>query len=60
MFIQDRSGQANQNKDGTFQAVSFGKTLYCGKSMRDRETIAARTLPVCILIEGRLFHRIES
>ena len=52
-LMQDRSNQAKQNKDGTFPAVGFGKTLFCGDSMRDREVIAARTFPVCILIEGK-------
>ncbi|XP_071090137.1 uncharacterized protein [Haliotis cracherodii] len=49
---QDRSQQANQNPDLTFSVVPFGKTIFCGDSVRERESIVARTFDVCILIEG--------
>ncbi|XP_041370245.1 uncharacterized protein LOC121384084 isoform X2 [Gigantopelta aegis] len=49
---QNRPNQWNQNSDGTFKVVSFGKTLFCGESVRERETIVGRTFDICILIEG--------
>ncbi|PVD30541.1 hypothetical protein C0Q70_09809 [Pomacea canaliculata] len=49
---KDWSKQAKQNLDGTFAVASFGKTLFCGDSVRQRETIVGRCFEVCILIEG--------
>ncbi|KAL3864953.1 hypothetical protein ACJMK2_006594 [Sinanodonta woodiana] len=49
---QDRGSQAQQNKDGTFQLINYGKTLFLGDSVRERETIVARAFNICILVEG--------
>ncbi|XP_046576858.1 LOW QUALITY PROTEIN: uncharacterized protein LOC124284791 [Haliotis rubra] len=49
---QDRHQQARQNPDLTFGIVPFGKTIFCGDSVRERENVVARTFDVCILIEG--------
>ncbi|XP_070211495.1 uncharacterized protein [Littorina saxatilis] len=49
---QDWSKQANQNPDGTFAVAPFGKTLFCGDSVRQRESIVGRCFEICILIEG--------
>ncbi|XP_038070958.1 uncharacterized protein LOC119739902 isoform X2 [Patiria miniata] len=49
---QDRSPQARQNKDKTFQRVPFGETVFVGDSVRQRETIVSRIFDICVLIEG--------
>lgn len=49
---QDRSAQGRQNSDKTFQKVPFGQTIYCGESVRQRETIVSRVFDICILVEG--------
>ncbi|XP_064603291.1 uncharacterized protein LOC135468797 isoform X2 [Liolophura sinensis] len=46
------SKKALQNRDGTFKALSFGKTMFCGSSVRERETIVARAFDICVLVEG--------
>ena len=50
--MQDWRKRANQNADGTFAVASFGKTLFCGDSVRQRESIVGRCFEICILIEG--------
>lgn len=47
------SKKALQNRDGTFKAVSFGKTMFCGSSVMERETIVARAFDICVLVEGK-------
>ncbi|KAL8600513.1 hypothetical protein ACOMHN_005007 [Nucella lapillus] len=49
---KDWKKQASQNTDGTFAVASFGKTLFCGDSVRQRESIVGRCFEICILIEG--------
>ncbi|XP_022091661.1 uncharacterized protein LOC110979851 isoform X2 [Acanthaster planci] len=49
---QDRSPQARQNRDKTFQPMPFGETVFVGDSVRQRETIVSRIFDICILIEG--------
>ncbi|PIK58586.1 hypothetical protein BSL78_04492 [Apostichopus japonicus] len=49
---QDRSAQTRQNSDKTFPQVPFGQTIYCGESVRQRETIVSRVFDICILVEG--------
>ena len=49
---QDKSAQTRQNKDGTFQKVPYGGTVFVGDSVRERETLIATVLRTCILIEG--------
>ncbi|ESO96823.1 hypothetical protein LOTGIDRAFT_231659 [Lottia gigantea] len=49
---QDRSEQAKQGIDDKFEKVPFGESLFCGESVRERETIVAKCFDICILIEG--------
>lgn len=49
---RDRSMQTRQNPDGTFQPVPYGKTIFIGTSVRQREMITARSIDLCVLIEG--------
>ena len=49
---QDRTMQTRQNSDGTFKPVPYGKTVFVGKSIRQREMLTARVLDLSILIEG--------
>ena len=50
--LQDRSRQAHQRSDKTFEQVSYGHTIFSGNSVREREIIASRVFDICILIEG--------
>ena len=50
--LQDRSHQAHQRSDKTFEQVSYGDTIFSGNSVREREIIASRVFDICILIEG--------
>ena len=52
-LFQDWRKQATQNPDGTFAVAPFGKTLFCGDSVRQRESIVGRCFEICILIEGK-------
>ena len=49
---QDHSMQARQNPDGTFQEMSYGKTLFYSDSVRQREMLTPKVIDLCILIEG--------
>ncbi|KAK6185756.1 hypothetical protein SNE40_007918 [Patella caerulea] len=49
---QDRHLQARQGTDGRFEIIPFGKTLFCGDDVHERETLVARSFDICILIEG--------
>lgn len=49
---QDVSEQYNQSSDGTFALKDFGKTLFCGNSVWEKEVIAGRCFQICLLIEG--------
>lgn len=60
VFIQDRSQQARQNRDHTFQLVPYGKTVYIGQSVREREIIVSRVFDICILVEGEFFRAIPK
>lgn len=42
----------SQNEDGQFEPMSYGKTLFLGESVSEREATLARLLDTCILIEG--------
>ena len=41
-----------QNEDGQFEPMTYGKTLFLGESVSEREATLARLLDTCILIEG--------
>ena len=49
---QDKSNQTRQNPDGTFQVVPYGETLFICESVRQREMLTPKVIPVCILVEG--------
>lgn len=49
---KDFSSKALQNTDGSFEALSFGKTIFLGDSVKERETAVARLFDTCIVIEG--------
>ncbi|XP_022235490.1 uncharacterized protein LOC106475726 isoform X2 [Limulus polyphemus] len=46
------SPTARQNYDGSFDAVPYGKTLFLGDSLKERDTAVARMLDTCIVVEG--------
>lgn len=46
------SAKAHQNPDGSFEAIDYGKTFFLGDSVKERETVVARLLDTCIVIEG--------
>ncbi|ELU04881.1 hypothetical protein CAPTEDRAFT_227756 [Capitella teleta] len=49
---QDRTRCSQQNPDKTFQKVPFGKTVFAGDCVRERENIVSRAFDICMLIEG--------
>src|SRR3989449_3151038 len=49
---QDFSSKCRQNADGTFEGMPYGKTIFLGESVKERESAVARLLDLCILIEG--------
>ncbi|CAG2105730.1 unnamed protein product [Medioppia subpectinata] len=49
---EDFSSKCRQNCDGTFESVPYGKTMFLGQSVKERESCVARLLDTCILIEG--------
>lgn len=50
--VKDFRKRASQNPDGTFAVATFGKTLFFGDSVRQRESIVGRCFEICILVEG--------
>ncbi|XP_013086938.2 uncharacterized protein LOC106071400 isoform X1 [Biomphalaria glabrata] len=52
MEAQNVKEHYNQGADGTFALKDFGKTLFCGNSLWEREAIAGRCFQICLLIEG--------
>ena len=42
----------SQNEDGHFEPMSYGKTLFIGESIHERQAVIPRLLDTCILIEG--------
>lgn len=49
---QDFSDRCPQNPDGTFDARDYGETLFLGECMKERESVVARLLNTCIVVEG--------
>ncbi|XP_063963431.1 uncharacterized protein LOC129273642 isoform X2 [Lytechinus pictus] len=49
---RDCSAQADQRQDKSFKKPPFGQTLYCGESVRQRESIVSKVFDVCIIVEG--------
>ncbi|KAG8183491.1 hypothetical protein JTE90_001055 [Oedothorax gibbosus] len=59
---EDLSAKAKQNPDGSFEAIPYGKTFFLGDSVKERETVVARLLDTCIVIEGGpgVVHEVEE
>ncbi|GBL99985.1 hypothetical protein AVEN_19457-1 [Araneus ventricosus] len=59
---EDLTAKARQNLDGSFEPVPYGKTVFLGDSVKERETVVARLLDTCIVIEGGpgVVHEIEE
>jgi hypothetical protein len=50
--VKDFSAKAEQTEDGSFVKLPYGKTIFCGQSVRQRETLVSRVLTISILVEG--------
>ena len=60
-MLQDFSRKCMQNADKTFAPLSYGRTLFVGDSVRQREELTARAFDVCIIVEGdRLQHELQA
>lgn len=59
---EDLSSKSRQTPDGSFEAVPYGKTVFLGDSVKERETVVARLLDTCIVIEGGpgVVHEVEE
>ena len=49
---KDFSGKCRQDKDGTFEKVNYGSTYFMGESIKERDSLIARLMDTCILIDG--------
>ncbi|XP_076364339.1 uncharacterized protein LOC143253817 [Tachypleus tridentatus] len=49
---QDFTEKSKQNPDGSFENVSYGKTVFVGESVKERETAVARVFNMCIVVGG--------
>lgn len=49
---QDYTAKMRQQHDGSFETMPFGKSIFIGDSMREREAVVARLFDTCIVIEG--------
>jgi len=52
MLLQDFSRKCKQNADKSFAPLSYGRTLFIGDSVRQREQLSARAFDICIILEG--------
>ncbi|CAN7990871.1 unnamed protein product, partial [Ixodes hexagonus] len=46
------AGKVLQNSDGSFTEVDYGRNLFLGNSIKERECAVARAFDTCIVIEG--------
>lgn len=46
------TGKALQNSDGSFVAINYGRNLFLGNSIKERESAVSRAFDTCIVIEG--------
>ncbi|XP_077501894.1 uncharacterized protein LOC144112932 isoform X1 [Amblyomma americanum] len=46
------TGKVQQNSDGSFAAVNYGRNLFLGNSVKERESAVARAFDTCIVVEG--------
>jgi len=53
-MLQDFSRKCIQNADKSFAPLSYGRTLFFGDSVRQREQLMSRTFDICIIVEGEL------
>jgi len=49
---EDKSKLTRQNSDKKFLKVPYGDTVFCGSSVRQRETLLPKIVDLCILVEG--------
>lgn len=49
---KDYSKKCRQEKDGTFEKVTYGQTYFFGETIKERDSVIARLMDTCILIEG--------
>ncbi|XP_022235190.1 uncharacterized protein LOC111083173, partial [Limulus polyphemus] len=49
---RDFTEKSKQNPDGSFENVSYGKTVFVGESVKERETAVARVFNMCIVVGG--------
>ena len=52
LVLQDFSHKCKQNADKSFAPLSYGRTLFIGESVRQREQLTARAFDICIIVEG--------
>ena len=52
LLLQDFSRKCKQNADKSFAPLSYGRTLFIGDSVRQREQLSARAFDICIILEG--------
>lgn len=50
--MQIFTGKVQQNSDGSFAAVNYGRNLFLGNSIKERECAVARAFDTCIVVEG--------
>ncbi|XP_054708339.1 uncharacterized protein LOC129218148 [Uloborus diversus] len=51
-YDQVVTNRARQLDDGKFEKLPYGKTIYCGNSLVERDDIVSTMFKICILIEG--------
>lgn len=52
-LLQMFTGKVQQNSDGSFAAVNYGRNLFLGNSVKERESAVARAFDTCIVVEGK-------
>jgi len=53
-MLQDFSRKCVQNPDKSFAALPYGRTVFVGDSVRQREQLTARAFDICVIVEGDL------
>jgi len=51
-MLQDFSRKCVQNADKSFAPLPYGRTLFIGDSIRQRERLMAQAFDICIIVEG--------
>lgn len=54
------TGKALQNSDGSFVAINYGRNLFLGNSIKERESAVSRAFDTCIVIEGKIVSALEQ